>query len=465
MKNKHILIMLLATALLFGSTACHKDAQIEPKTPKVTEPDVSFTATTADFGWAVSFPGKVSSVVKVSRHVDMSDATSYGDATPTSNKDFHVEITGLSPETQYYYCFEIWNPNLNQRSEVKSFTTQALQKPTVTTASVSEFNFTNATAVGGGEVTSDGEDAVTERGIYFGTTPNPAITGTKLVASSTGTGSFTCTMTGLVEGTTYYVCAYATNSLGTGYGTEVSFTTPVDRIFTVNGVSFTMKRAGGGTFWMGAQSTNSSGQNYDSEAYDSESPVHSVTLSTFYMGETEVTQELWQAVMGSNPSHFSGTNLPVEMVSWNMIVNQFLPALNAATGQNFRLPTEAEWEYAARGGNQGHGYKYAGSNTIGDVAWYTGNSNSQTHAVATKQPNELGLYDMSGNVWEWCSDWYGNYNSGSQNNPQGPSSGSTRVLRGGGWLNSAGCCRVSYRYSSDPDDTNYNYGFRLALPQ
>lgn len=233
MKNKHILIMLLATALLLGTTACHKDAQIEPKTPKVTEPDVSFTATTANFSWAVSFPGKVSSVVKVSRHADMSDATSYGNATPTSNKDFHVEITGLSPETQYYYCLEIWNPNLNYRSEVKSFTTQTKQKPMVTTASVSQFNFASATAVGGGEVTSDEGDPVTERGIYFGTSPNPAATGTKLVASSAGMGSFICTMTGLVEETTYYVCAYATNGQGTSYGSEKSFSysrTPVGAI-------------------------------------------------------------------------------------------------------------------------------------------------------------------------------------------------------------------------------------------
>ena len=238
MKNKHILILLMATALLLGSTACHKDAQIEPKTPKVTEPDVSFTATTADFGWTVSFPGKVSSVVKLSRHADLGDATSYGDATPTSNKNFHVEITGLSPETQYYYCFEIWNPNLNHKSEVESFTTQPKQKPMVTTASVSQFNFTNATAVGGGEVTSDGGDSVTERGIYYGTTPNPATTGTKLVASSAGTGSFTCTMTGLVDETTYYVCAYATNGQGTSYGSEKTFSPPltgaINGIFSVS---------------------------------------------------------------------------------------------------------------------------------------------------------------------------------------------------------------------------------------
>ena len=152
-------------------------------------------------------------------------------------------------------------------------------------------------------------------------------------------------------------------------------------------------------------------------------------------------------------------------MSWNTIVNEFLPALNAVTGRNFRLPTEAEWEYAARGGNQGHDYKYAGSNTIGNVAWYSENSNNQTHPVATKSPNELGLYDMSGNVLEWCSDWYGNYSSGSQTNPQGPSSGSHRVQRGGGWVSFARRCRVSYRNYDGPDFAYDDYGFRLCLPQ
>ena len=245
---------------------------------------------------------------------------------------------------------------------------------------------------------------------------------------------------------------------GGGSGGESGSDVP-SHTFTANGVSFTMKYVEGGTFQMGATSEQGS------DAFSDESPVHSVTLSTFYMGETEVTQELWQAVMGSNPSHFSGTNLPVERVSWNTIVNEFLPTLNAATGRNFRLPTEAEWEFAARGGNQGHGYKYAGSNTIGNVAWYTDNSSSKTHAVKTKQANELGLYDMSGNVWEWCQDWYGNYSSGSQTNPQGPSSGSDRVLRGGGWNRYARDCRVSYRNVSDPVITSNGFGFRLALPQ
>ena len=168
--------------------------------------------------------------------------------------------------------------------------------------------------------------------------------------------------------------------------------------FTANGVSFTMKFVEGGTFQMGATSEQGS------DATSAESPVHSVTLSGYWMGETEVTQELWQAVMGSNPSYFSGTNLPVEYVSWNDIVNDFLPKLNNMTGKNFRLPTEAEWEYAARGGKSG-GYKYAGSDDVGSVAWYYDNSSSKTHTVKTKSPNELGLYDMSGNVWEWCQDW------------------------------------------------------------
>ena len=233
--------------------------------------------------------------------------------------------------------------------------------------------------------------------------------------------------------------------------------------FTINGVSFTMIAVEGGTFQMGAQDSDSGGDNYDSEAYSDESPVHSVTLSDYYIGETEVTQELWQAVMGSNPSYFSGyPQRPVETVSWNSCL-QFITRLNNLTGKNFRLPTEAEWEYAARGGNKSNGYKYSGSNTIGYVAWCSSNSSSTAHGVKTKQANELGIYDMSGNVWEWCQDWYGSYSSGSQTNPTGPTSGSDRVLRGGSWLNDARSCRVSVRKYYSPGYGNGTYGFRLIL--
>ena len=232
-------------------------------------------------------------------------------------------------------------------------------------------------------------------------------------------------------------------------------------VIIVNGVTFNMIAVEGGTFWMGAQSTNSGGQNYDSEADSDESPVHQVTLSDYYIGETEVTQELWKAVMGSDPSYFEGDDLPVEEVSWDDC-QEFIRKLNSKTGKTFRLPTEAEWEYAARGGNKSNGYKYSGSNSIDNVAWYDG---SETHTVGSKSPNELGIYDMSGNVYEWCSDWYGSYSSGSQTNPTGPSSGSYRVLRGGGWDYFARLCRVSNRDCNYPGSRYCNYGFRLILVQ
>ena len=227
--------------------------------------------------------------------------------------------------------------------------------------------------------------------------------------------------------------------------------------FMVNGVSFEMVKVAGGTFQMGATSE----QGKDAE--DDELPVHSVTLSDYYIGQTEVTQELWKAVMGSNPSYFKGDNQrPVEKVNWNDC-QEFIEKLNRLTGKNFRLPTEAEWEYAARGGNKSRGYKYSGSNNPDAVAWYDDNSGSKTHPVATKQSNELGLYDMSGNVYEWCQDWYGGYKSNSQTNPTGASKGSRRVLRGGSWGSSAGGVRVSDRDDYSPDYRDSNLGLRLAL--
>ncbi len=218
---------------------------------------------------------------------------------------------------------------------------------------------------------------------------------------------------------------------------------------------FEMVYVKGGTFTMGATAEQGS------DAYDDEKPTHSVTLSDYYIGKYEVTQAQWRAVMGSNPSHFTGDNNPVEQVSWDDI-QQFITKLNAQTGKKFRLPTEAEWEYAARGGNKSKGYKYSGSNNIYNVAWYSDNSSGKTHPVGQKSPNELGIYDMSGNVWEWCQDWKGDYSSSSQTNPTGPSSGSDRVLRGGCWTYRAGSSRVSYRSSSSPSFRSYTSGFRLV---
>ena len=248
--------------------------------------------------------------------------------------------------------------------------------------------------------------------------------------------------------------------------------------FTVNGVSFEMVRVEGGTFRMGATYEQEGDAERDEkpvpeqlatipslqegDAESDEKPVHSVTLSSYYIGKTEVTQALWQAVMGSNPSCFKGSDLPVEDVSWNDC-QKFIQKLNRLTGRNFRLPTEAEWEFACRGGNNSRGYKYSGSNNLGSVAWYNGNSGGKTRPVGTKAPNELGIYDMSGNVWEWCSDWFANYSSGAQTNPTGPLRGLIRVHRGGGCFDYAGGCRSSYRFYNDPTFRYNNLGLRLAL--
>ena len=217
-----------------------------------------------------------------------------------------------------------------------------------------------------------------------------------------------------------------------------------------------MVKVEGSTFTMGA--TPEQGN----DAYEYERPAHQVTLSDYYIGRYEVTQKEWQAVMGDNPSKFYGDNLPVDYVSWNDC-QDFINKLNQLTGLKFRLPTEAEWEFAARGGKQSKGYKYSGSDNAKNIAWYEKNSGSKPHQVGTKEPNELGIYDMSGNVGEWCGDWYGRYSSSAQTNPTGPSSGSYRVLRGGSWYYRAGSCRVSFRYSSNPSYRFNFHGFRVVL--
>ena len=225
-----------------------------------------------------------------------------------------------------------------------------------------------------------------------------------------------------------------------------------------DGISIDMVKVEAGTFMMGATSEMK-------DPYSDKKPVHQVTLTNdYYMGKYEVTQALWQAVMGSNPSNFKGDNLPVETVNWNDC-QEFISKLNSLTGRKFRLPTEAEWEYAARGGKKSRGYQYSGSRKISDVAWYEGNSRSKTHPVGRKQANELGIYDMSGNVWEWCSDWYGSYSSSSQTNPMGSDSGAKRVRRGGSWCYIARICRSSYRYGDAPDCRGLYLGLRLALSE
>lgn len=234
---------------------------------------------------------------------------------------------------------------------------------------------------------------------------------------------------------------------------------PEDGVFTVFGVSFNMIPVEGGPTTIGAK-IDAPG------AFTFEKPEHPVTLSSYMIGETEVTQELWQAVMGNNPSKYKGDlQRPVENVSW-VDAQSFIAQLNAMTGMSFRLPTEAEWEYAARGGQLRQGYMFAGSNNYEDVAWCTANSDGVTHAVKSLQPNELGIYGMCGNVREWCEDWWGRYNDFLDQtvDPTGPATGSSKVYRGGCVLDGARYCRATCRGSENP---NYKhdgrFGFRLAL--
>ena len=258
----------------------------------------------------------------------------------------------------------------------------------------------------------------------------------------------------------------ATVSIDRSKVKKITFTSeyvPEVTPFTIDDVTFKMVKVEKGEFQMGS-----------TEGDSDEKPVHKVTFTKdYYIGQTEVTQALWKAVMGSNPSaNQDSDQLPVENVSYNDITgtNGFLATLNAKIAESykdktytFRLPTEAEWEFAARGGNQSQGYTYSGSNNIDDVAWYSSNSSSKTHEVAGLKANELGLYDMSGNVWEWCQDWYGAYGNEDQTDPTGPTSGSYRVRRGGGWYDGARNCRSSYRNCIGPDDWYVNLGFRLVL--
>ena len=250
----------------------------------------------------------------------------------------------------------------------------------------------------------------------------------------------------------------------------INFLLHAHQTFVVNGVTFSMIKVDGGTFMMGATAEQGTIPKVG------ESPAHQVTLSTYSIGETEVTQALWLAVMGNNPSKWTGDlNRPVECVSWEDI-QVFIATLNEITGKTFRLPTEAEWEFAARGGNKSQGYRYAGSNDVDEVSWYGANSNTPTHTVAQKKANELGTYDMSGNVHEWCQDWYDkNYYSVSPSvNPTGPEeptqfetisgvSAGCIVCRGGTYWMDASYSRVAYRHPSGCTGRWSDLGFRLAL--
>ena len=398
----------------------------------------------------------------------MADAcVSYGAA----SGNFGKTITGLAENTTYHVRAYAVNELGVAYSADVTFTTQK-----VTVAKLSEVtieNLNNTSANFKATIISLGNGTLQDAGFVYSQNQFPTLDDNKL--SCGNSSSLEKSVLGLSPETKYYVRAYAINEKGISYGEELSFTTPkmiVNPYTTITvetsygSVLFDMAKVEGGTFTMGAQSVSSSQSNYDKDAYSDESPIHEVTLSTFYIGKTEVTQKLWYVVMGTYPSisntYGRGDDYPVYNVSYTQC-EQFISKLNSLTKKTFRMPTEAEWEYAARGGNNSEKSKYSGNNTVGSVAWYKNNSNNKSHSVAQKEANEVQVYDMSGNVWEWCSDWYGNYSMSDQTNPTGASSGPGRVIRGGGYNDAATECRVSVRSHASSTSMFNMLGFRLVM--
>ena len=336
--------------------------------------------------------------------------------------------------------------------------------PTLTTLAITEITPTSATS--GGDITDAGGADITAKGVCWNTSPSPTILDFT-TDEGNNPSNYTSSISGLIVNTTYYVRAYATNSKGTGYGNELEFT--AKNVFPGEKVT-----VAGGAFQMGSTAGRTN-----------ESPIHGVTLSQFSISKYEITnvqyatfmndigangngsfngvEYLDMAGVGVQISHTSGDfiansgkeNYPVIEVSW-------FGAKAYAEYYGGRLPTEAEWEFAAKGGNSSSGYIYSGSNTLDDVAWSTANSGGTTHPIGTKNANELGIHDMSGNVWEWTNDWFGSdyYGSSPSDDPQGLTSGIRRVNRGGSWNGSVSYSRVAYRNGSNPVNTYENLGFR-----
>ncbi|MBQ6688273.1 MAG: SUMF1/EgtB/PvdO family nonheme iron enzyme [Bacteroidales bacterium] len=336
--------------------------------------------------------------------------------------------------------------------------------PTVVTGQVSDVTDVSATA--SISITSDGGAAVTVCGIVWDEEPNPTEDLPTKVTFDGKEETYTCQLTDLNTNTTYYYRAYATNEAGTAYGEEYSFTTGIATTMSVdvNGIVIDLVLVEGGTFTMGATPDLMALAQYDPD----ELPAHKVTLDSYYMGKYEVTQELWIEIMGANPSQMIRKNeCPVDGISYLQCL-EFVKKLNERTGLRFSLPTEAQWEYAARGGNKSQGFLYSGSNDATEVGWVEENMvEFGQHPGGEKAPNELGIYDMTGNINEWCLDIYGPYPAEPQTNPTGAElSGNSAlyVVRGGSFLvQSARWCRNTKRISYPDMYTQMDIGMRLVL--
>jgi len=439
-------ISLFIFAMLLG--ACSRD--LDTNMPKVqTNGIMSVTDTSFECGGTVISDGGFNIT---SRGICWSTTD-----VPTAVEGFKTEdgvgvgvfmskVVGLDPVTRYYYRAYATNSEGTGYGEVFTFVTKkSVFAPTVTTNLITSIEL--ITAECGGVVTANGGDSVVRCGVCWSTSPNPTTSLTTKVVQNYTTNEFTCSLTALNYSTTYYVRAYAVNTKGVSYGDNQMFTTKV--LPSIALVSVT-----GGTFQMGSYN-----------GLSNEQPVHTVTVNNFKIGKTEVTIEMWNAVMQNSLYRPEQIDLPANNISMNMAM-EFVTRLSLATQKNYRLPTEAEWEYAAGEGSGSRTFYAAGVNDTVDFAeraWYSSNANGDTHPVGMLLPNKLGIFDMGGNVSEWCKDWYGEYSSETIVNPKGPQTGNQKVLRGGSFSDDAAGCRTSIRQSLNPASFNRTTGFRIAL--
>jgi formylglycine-generating enzyme required for sulfatase activity len=359
---------------------------------------------------------------------------------------FRSKIKDLLPETKYYYRAYATNSAGTSYGEERYFITKVSASiPTIQTSLVSSIEL--ITAECGGSISANGGDIITRCGICWDTNPNPTTSSATKVVLTYTSDVFSCTMADLNYSTTYFVRAFAVNSKGVAYGETQTFKTKVMPAFEMSSIA-------GGSFQMGS-----------SNGLSNEQPAHTVTLSNFKIGKTEVNVELWNAVMPNSQFRNEQNNLPISNVSFNT-VKDFITRLALATKLNYRLPSEAEWEYAAGGGSGTRTVYATGLNdTVGinGRAWFSLNSNNAFHAVGTLLPNKLGLLDMGGNVSEWCNDWFGDYTGDASTNPKGSSSGTKKVYRGGSYSDGPESSKTTARFSLDPNSSQTNLGFRIAL--
>ena len=464
--------ILLLFIVLQTIGACTKDEteQLRNEIPTISTVVVStITSNSASGGGCITDNGN-SPITEsgicyntIQKPTTENNATKDGETTGC----FTSKLTHLTANTTYYLrAYAINKIGTAYGSEVEFTTLNNL--PTLTTIDIS--NITSNSASSGGNILNDGGSPISKSGVCYSTSQNPTIAD-NATKDGGSIGSYTSNLTKLIANTTYYLRSYATNSNGTAYGDKVQFTT--------NAATFTGQTimVDGGTFQMGSP---------DKIGSSDEHPQHTVTLNSFNMSKYEITNQQYIEFMNSIGAKSNGSFNGIEYLDMddadievyfsndkfivtngkeNYPIMEITWAGAKAYSEYYggRLPTEAEWEFASRGGNNSKDYTYSGSDNIDDVAWHNDNSDKSTHEVGTKNANELGIYDMTGNVWEWCNDKYSKtyYSNSPSDNPQGASAGKYNVFRGGSWdTYDISNCRTAYRNAYYPKESFNKIGFR-----